>query len=142
MIQHYIDRVIEHIDSLIELTKDDIEDIKNAKNDSIFARTKIKDEIIGLFENEKVLLDSELLKLAKSNPECDLSDMLGDIEKERLETLRDKLGKLHRVNKEYARLVVAVNEFYANLFDKIFPTEMENYKKVNPKSFSLLQVSA
>ena len=142
MIKHYIDRVVKHIDSLIELTEDDIEDIKNAKNDSIFARTKIKDEIIGLFENEKALLDGELLKLAKSNPGCDISDILGDIEKGRLETLRDRLSKLHRVNKKYAKLVVAVNEFYTKLFDQIFPTEMENYKKINPKSFSLLKVSA
>ena len=141
MIEHYIKNGIKNIEDLISLTKEDIEDIKQANNDAIYQRTKIKDEIIEIFESQKSLLDNELVKLMKKNDNKELSELLSDSEQENLEILKIKLQELHRVNKEYAKLVVVVNEFYTSLFDKIFPTEMENYKKINPKSFSLLQVS-
>ena len=142
MIEHYIKNGIKNIEDLISLTKEDIEDIKQANNDAIYKRTKIKDEIIGIFETQKSLLDNELVKLMKKNEKKELSELLSSSELESLQTLKIKLQELREINKKYARLVVAVNEFYTTLFDKIFPTEMENYKKTNPKSFSLLKVSA
>ncbi len=141
MINHYLKSSIKNIEDLITFTLNDIEDIKQANNDAIYQRTKIKDEIIEIFESQKSLLDNELVKLMKKNDNKELSELLSDSEQENLEILKIKLQELHRVNKEYAKLVVVVNEFYTSLFDKIFPTEMENYKKINPKSFSLLQVS-
>jgi phosphoribosylformylglycinamidine (FGAM) synthase-like enzyme len=142
VISHYLEKAISNIEDLIELTKADIEDIKNARNDEIYQRTKIKDEIIMLFENQKQLLDSELLRVMKQNKDKELSDILSEDEKKLLEKLKIRLKELQTINKDYAKLVVAVNEFYASLFEKIFPTEMENYKKINPKSFSLLKVTA
>ena len=142
MIEHCLKNCIKNIEDLVSLTKEDIEDIKQAKNEAIYKRTKIKDEIIEIFESQKSLLDNELVKLMKKNGNKELSELLNDREQESLQLLKTKLQELHKINKEYARLVVAVNEFYTTLFDKIFPTEMENYKKTNPKSFSLLKVSA
>ncbi len=142
MIEHCLKNCIKNIEDLVSLTKEDIEDIKQAKNEAIYKRTKIKDEIIEIFESQKSLLDNELVKLMKKNENKELSELLNDREQESLQLLKTKLQELHKINKEYARLVVAVNEFYTTLFDKIFPTEMENYKKTNPKSFSLLKVSA
>ena len=142
MINHYLQSAIKNIEDLISLTMDDIEDIKQANNDAIFERTKIKDEIIGIFETQKSLLDNELVRVVNSSGGKELSDLLSDDEQESLENLKIKLKELHNANKEYARLVVAVNEFYTSLFDRIFPTEMENYQKISPKSFSLLKVSA
>ena len=142
MIEHYLKNCIKNIEDLVSLTKEDIEDIKQAKNEAIYKRTKIKDEIIEIFESQKSLLDNELVKLMKKNGNKELSELLNNSEQESLQLLKSKLQELHKRNKEYARLVVVVNEFYTTLFDKIFPTEMENYKKTNPKSFSLLKVSA
>jgi len=142
MISHYLNNAINNIEDLIKLTKEDIEDIKNARNDEIFKRTKIKDEIIVLFENQKQLLDSELLRIMNRNKDKELSEVLSENEKKSLEKLKTKLQELHSINKEYAKFVVVINEFYSSLFDKIFPTDIENYKKINPKSFSLLKVSA
>ncbi len=142
MISHYLDSVIKNIDDLARLTKDDIDDIKNAKNEEIYNRTKIKDEIIVIFENQKLLLDNELVKLIEKNPDKELATILDKKEKKSLEELKIKLKELHTLNKEYAKFVVVVNEFYSSLFDKIFPTEMEDYKKINPKSFSFLKVTA
>ncbi len=142
MISHYLNNAINNIEDLIKLTKEDIKDIKNARNDEIFKRTKIKDEIIVLFENQKQLLDSELLRIMNRNKDKELSEVLSENEKKSLEKLKTKLQELHSINKEYAKFVVVINEFYSSLFDKIFPTDIENYKKINPKSFSLLKVSA
>lgn len=142
MVNYYLEKVLSNIEKLIELTTQDIEDIKNAKNEEIYKRTKIKDEVIALFESEKALLDNELVKLVKSNEGVELSELLDESAKNNLDNLKMKLQELKDVNKKYAKLVVAVNEFYTKLFDQIFPTEMENYKKINPKSFSLLKVSA
>ncbi len=142
MISHYLDSIIKNIDDLVRLTEDDIDDIKNAKNEAIYNRTKIKDEIITIFENKKLLLDNELVKLIEKNPDKELATILNEEEKKSLEKLKLKLKELHALNKEYAKFVVVVNEFYSSLFDKIFPTEMEDYKKISPKSFSLLKVTA
>ncbi len=142
MIPHYLNSVVKNIDDLIRLTKDDIEDIKNAKNESIYNRTKIKDEIIGIFENNKALLDNELVKLIENAQEKELSDILSEEEKQTLDLLKLRLKELQKLNKEYAKFVVVVNEFYSSLFDRIFPTEMDDYKKINPRSFSLLKVTA
>jgi len=142
MINYYLKSSIKNIEDLISLTKSDIKDIKEANNDAIYQRTKIKDEILDIFESQKSLLDSELVKLMKTNEDIELDKLLNKEEQKNLDIFKTKLKELHKINKEYARLVVAVNEFYTSLFDKIFPTEMENYKKTNPKSFSLLKVSA
>ncbi len=142
MIPHYLNSVVKNIDDLIRLTKDDIEDIKNAKNESIYNRTKIKDEIIAIFENNKALLDNELVKLIENAQEKELSDILSEEEKQTLDLLKLRLKELQKLNKEYAKFVVVVNEFYSSLFDRIFPTEMDDYKKINPRSFSLLKVMA
>lgn len=142
MIPHYLNSVVKNIDDLIRLTKDDIEDIKNAKNESIYNRTKIKDEIIAIFENNKALLDNELVKLIENAQEKELSDILSEEEKQTLDLLKLRLKELQKLNKEYAKFVVVVNEFYSSLFDRIFPTEMDDYKKINPRSFSLLKVTA
>jgi len=142
MINHYLKNSIKNIEDLISLTQADIEDIKQANNDAIYKRTKIKDEIIDIFESQKSLLDNELVKLMKNSEGSALDKLLNDDELKSLDLFKTKLKELHKLNKEYARLVIAVNEFYTSLFDKIFPTELENYKKINPKSFSLLKVSA
>ncbi len=142
MINHYLKSSIENIEKLIALTLDDIKDIKQANNDAIYKRTKIKDEVISIFESQKSLLDNELVKLMNNNKDKELSELLGSDEKESLELLKSKLQELHKLNKRYARLVIAVNEFYTSLFDKIFSPEIENYKKTNPKSLTLLKVSA
>ncbi len=141
MISHYLNKVIDSIDELIKLTEEDIEDIKDAKNEQIYKRTKIKNDVIAAFENQKQLLDQELVGLMNANNGKELFEVLDNNQKQSLEKLKTKLKELQDVNKKYAKFVVVVNEFYSSLFDKIFPTEMDNYKKVNPKSFSLIEMS-
>ena len=39
--------------------------------------------------------------------------------------MKDRLLSLKQKNKEYARLVVTVSEFYNNLLDSVFPRDMD-----------------
>ena len=142
MLSHYLKSSIEDIENLIELTKKDILDIKEAKHEAIFNRTKIKNDLIKSFENKKSMLDNELMKLVKKSDNKALEEVLGDAEKDMLEEMKVKLSLLKSKNKEYARFVVTVSEFYNSLLDSVFPRDMDGYQKVNSKPASLLKVRA
>lgn len=142
MISHYLKSSIADVENLIELTQKDIQAIKEAKHEAIFERTSIKNDLIKSFENKKSLLDNELLKLVKANNNQPLEDLLSDTQQDMLTQMREKLHELKIKNKEYARFVVTVSEFYNSLLDSVFPREMEGYQKANHKPASLLKVRA
>ncbi len=141
MLKHYLKAIIKDIDNLIELTKEDIEEIKQANHEKIFNSSKIKDEIIASFENKKSIIDAELIKISNQNPQKDLSEILDEETKEMLSEMREKLFELKKINKEYAQMVIAVSEFYNSLLDEIFPRELEGYQKVGPKKQVLFNAS-
>ncbi|MDX1809886.1 MAG: hypothetical protein R3331_10130 [Sulfurospirillaceae bacterium] len=142
MLLHYLTSSINDIDNLIELTKKDIEDIKEANHELVFERTKIKNDLVKAFENKKSLLDNELIKLVSENENSSLDAILNDEQKELLNNMKTKLTQLKEVNKEYAKFVVIVSEFYNTLLDKIFPRELEGYKKANHAPAKLFKARA
>jgi vacuolar-type H+-ATPase subunit H len=142
MLSHYLKTSIEDIENLIELTSKDIIDIKEAKHEAIFSRTKIKNDLIKSFENKKSMLDNELIKLVRKSDNKPLEEILNDGERDMLEIMKEKLSILKLKNKEYARFVVTVSEFYNSLLDSVFPRDMEGYQRVNHKPASLLKVRA
>ena len=142
MLSHYLKTSIEDIENLIELTSKDILDIKEAKHEAVFKRTKIKNDLVKSFENKKSMLDNELIKLVKNSGNKPLEEVLDDLQREMLESMKDRLFVLKQKNKEYARFVVTVSEFYNSLLDSVFPRDMEGYQRLNHKPASLLKVRA
>lgn len=142
MLSHYLKSSIEDIENLIKLTEKDISDIKEAKHEIVFSRTKIKNDLIKSFENKKSMLDNELIKLVRKSNNKPLEEVLNDLERDKLELMKEKLSLLKLKNKEYARFVVTVSEFYNSLLDSVFPRDMEGYQRINHKPASLLQVRA
>ncbi len=142
MLLHYLKSSIEDVESLIDLTQKDIEDIKKANHELVFERTKIKNDLLKSFENKKSLLDNELIKLVKDKKESDLEEVLKDEEKSLLNDMKIKLNRLKDLNKQYAKFVVIISEFYNTLLDKVFPCEMEGYHKTHHKPASILKVRA
>lgn len=142
MLMHYLNNAIKDIDNLIDLTKKDIEDIKIAQHGNVFERAKIKNDLIQSFENKKSLLDNELMKIIKDNGGKSLEDLLGVEQKELLSHMKLKLSELKLCNKEYAKYVVTISQFYNSLLDSIFPRDMEGYKMANHKPASLLKIRA
>ncbi|NPA82759.1 MAG: hypothetical protein GXO31_09115 [Epsilonproteobacteria bacterium] len=141
MLKHYLKAIIKDIDNLIDLTKEDIEEIKKANHEKIFNSSTLKDELVIAFENKKSIIDKELLRIVQENPGKDLSELLDQETKSMLEEMKNKLTKLKKINKEYAQMVIAVSEFYNSLLDEIFPRELEGYQKVGPKKQVLFNAS-
>ena len=142
MLSHYLKTSIEDIENLIELTNKDILDIKEAKHESIFQRTKIKSDLVKSFENKKSMLDNELIKLVRQSDNKPLEEILDKSQQEMLESMKNRLFELKQKNKEYARFVVTVSEFYNSLLDSVFPRDLEGYQRLNHKPASLLKVRA
>ncbi|HIP29903.1 MAG TPA: hypothetical protein EYG93_03150 [Sulfurospirillum arcachonense] len=142
MLSHYLKTSIEDIENLIELTNKDITDIKEAKHEEVFKRTKIKNDLVKSFENKKSMLDNELIKLVKNSDNKPLEEILDSSQQDMLEEMKNKLFTLKQKNKEYARFVVTVSEFYNSLLDSVFPRDMEGYQRLNHKPASLLKIRA
>ncbi len=141
MLSRYLSDAINDIERLIELTKQDIEDIKLAKHEEVFSRTKIKNDLIISFEAKKALLDNELVLLTKAHPNSDLSEIISDRDSEQLARMKDCLMELHVTNKRYAKFVVSVSEFYNSTLEAMFPSEVDGYNKNVSKPANFLKVS-
>lgn len=142
MLSHYLNKALNDLDQLITLTDTDIEDIKLAKHESIFDRSKIKEELISSFQNKKAMIDNEISKLMEAYPDRDIEHLLPQEEQDQLKALKEKLLDLKVLNKRYAKLVLTVSEFYNSLLERMVPTEMNGYEKVAQKHRSLLEVRA
>jgi len=142
MLTHHLNNAIKDITHLIEQTNKDIEDIKLAKHTQIFERTVLKNDLIQSFEYKKSLLDHELMKMVKESDNKPLEELLSDEQKELLSLMKTKLSDLKTCNKQYAKYVVTISQFYNSLLDSIFPRDMEGYKMAQHKPASLLKVRA
>jgi hypothetical protein len=125
MIQLYIKNAIKDIEQLIDLTKKDIRDIQDANYDNISKRVTKKNHLAISFETHKSLLDDELSKKAKNNP---LENTLDNSDRKLLEELKTKLSKLKKKNREYAKYIVKLSNFYTSLFDRTPKSSHNSYK--------------
>ena len=133
MIKEYLNQANELLEKLISITKEDIDNIKVAKHDNVSNSVEEKNKIITQFQSVKKQLDDELIKLNNSNPKG-LSEALDDIDKEKLELLKKNLETLHKINKEYAKFVLIVKDFYDGLLNKMFENNGTNNAYGNNKT--------
>jgi hypothetical protein len=142
MLSYQLENAIKDLDKLINLSLEDIDDIKEAKHNPQFDRLAIKEEKIKSFEHKKAMIDYEISKLMTSEPTKPLAELLGDEEHKQLESLKTHLSKLREVNQQYAKMVLSVGAFYNSLLEKIVPTQMQGYHSVVSKEASFLKVRA
>ena len=140
MLKKYLESAVEDLTQLIQLTEDDIVDIKKGDHSSLFERVSKKERLIGTFEAKKKTIDENITKKASQNSGISLDKILDDIEKGYLEDLKSRLLILKKINRRYARLVVSVGTFYSSLLEKIVPTEMDGYETVIKQSASFLEI--
>ncbi len=140
MLTHYLQQANEILSNLIETTRNDIEDIKGAKHDNIFSRTKTKEELVKSFENHKSLIDNEIAKLAQASAGASLDTILDDNQQAMLDEMREKLKALQSENKHFATMVIAVSEFYSSLINRLIPTEQVGYENHKAKRASYLHI--
>jgi hypothetical protein len=141
MLTHYLKSANETLIKLIEITRADIEDVKQVKHDSFFARNKIKEEFVQDFAHQKSLADNELVKLSEANPTKQIQELLDDEQSELLDELRENLTILHQENKRLASIVISVSEFYNSLLNRLVPSEKIGYgNKYNRKESQYLHL--
>jgi uncharacterized membrane-anchored protein YjiN (DUF445 family) len=140
MLTHYLQQANEILSNLIETTRNDIEDIKGAKHDNIFSRTKTKEELVKSFENHKSLIDNEIAKMAQASDGASLDTILDDNQQALLDEMREQLQALQKENKHFASMVIAVSEFYSSLINRLIPTEQVGYDSHKAKRASYLHI--
>ncbi len=142
MLSHYLTSATKDIRSLIKLTEADIVDIKEANHTKVAERTSLKNDLIQAFITKKSLLDNELLKRVEASGGKELSQILIEEERDGLSAMKEALASLHAINKQYAKYVVTISEFYNSLLESMFPRDNDGYQKSTPKPASLLKVRA
>ncbi len=119
MIEHHLSESIAILDKLIALTQEDIENIKVAKHGGVEQSVQQKNELIKDFKSIKKRLDDDLIRLSDSGKK-NLAQILTDKDKEQLGEFKKKLKILHEKNKEYAKLVLVVKNYFDGLINALF----------------------
>jgi len=140
MLTYHLESALSDLEDLIEITQEDINDIKEAQHDLQFDRLSLKDEKIKSFETKKAMIDHEISRLMSTHPDKDLPDLLNAQQHQMLEQLKEKLNSLRDVNQHYAKLVLSVSNLYNSFLEKLVPTEMQGYNKVASKNPAILEV--
>ena len=141
MITQYLNEANTTLRELIDITDRDISDIKEAKHELLFERTKIKEELVKNFENKKAIIDNEIVTMSKNSPDSSLEELLLPEQQELLGVMKDNLEELKKVNKRFASLVISVSEFYDSLLSKIIPREATGYTKDRSRHSNFLQIA-
>lgn len=144
MLKQRLDEVNAILTKLIELTQEDIENIKIAKHDTVASSVEEKNKLISEFSAAKKKLDSALVELNNSSTKG-LSELLDEEDKQKLDLLKKNLQNLHSKNKEYAKFVLIVKDFLDGLVNKMFDindgtNNAYGDKKTNPESIFKINV--
>jgi len=140
MLSHHLEAALSDLRDLVKITEADITDIKEANNNPQFDRLSIKEDKIKSFEQKKAMIDHEISSLMTANPDADLSELLDSQQHQSLEQLKIELNNLRKINKSYAKLVLAVSSLYNTFLERLVPTEMDGYEKRASKNPAVLEV--
>ena len=140
MLSHHLQSALTDLRDIIEITRSDIADIKEAKHDPQFDRLSLKEDKIKSFEAKKAMIDHDISSLMTKNPELDLPDLLNEDQHKALGELKEELVNLRDINKKYAKLVLTVSNLYNSFLEKLVPTEMDGYQSKASKNPSILEI--
>ena len=116
--------VNEILNKLINITDKDIESIKEAKHDEIFANIKIKETLAIKFQNTKNEIDTIL-----ANRNKPLDQIFSPEEAQEFEKFKTLLNEFHKKHKFFAKLSFSVTNFYNTLLSKIKGKKQVTYEK-------------
>ena len=142
MLNEFLKNAISNLESLINISKLDIEDIKEAEHDAMFFRLESKNNLVAEFETNKNLAHEEMVSLTKKYPNKNIADLLDESTNTLIDTMREKLKVLRELNSRYSKSVIAVYEFYNSLVENIIPSERVGYSNKSYSKIDLLHVDA
>ena len=139
MLKQSLISINNNLDNLIDITKQDIEDIKIANHEFLFQRNELKEQYLKDFTHQKAQIDSILVKRSESG--LDISQLINPEEDKLLGEFKQKLQEFYEIHKKFSKMALLVTNFYNNLMRKINGEEIDiGYKmnRTNPySSFSL-----
>ena len=97
----------------------------NSRTSEEIERIK-KERLEAMIETNKKALDAELVKLASKHAEKNIAELLDDEIKDKLSELRTVLLELKDINREYAKSVVVVKEFFDSLLGVMLGKPTQN----------------
>jgi len=127
------------LDSLIEITTQDIEDIKQAKHNSLFERNQKKEELVKQFTSLKSQIDSILVKRSQSGKP--LEELISPQEDILLGEFKTKLTTFYNIHKKFSKMALLVTNFYNNLMHKISGSEPDIGYEMKPSSTHQINLS-
>jgi len=114
MLIQKLNESIQILNSLIEITKRDIKNIKKAHHQEIFNNMKQKEELAKEFSNTKNDID---LILSKRNKP--IEEIFSTKEEELFEEFKQKLIEFNSLHKKFSKLAISVANFYNALTQQI-----------------------
>lgn len=142
MLIKFLSDAISNLEELIKISNLDMQDIKEANHDAIFQRLESKNNAILMFDHNKDLARDAMLKLSKENPNKSIEEILNPEALMLIDKMRDGLKTLREINKNYAKSVVAVYEFYNSLLENIIPSQRDGYSNKLYSKVDLLRIEA
>jgi ElaB/YqjD/DUF883 family membrane-anchored ribosome-binding protein len=124
------------LDSLYEITIQDIEDIKEAKHEPLFERNSQKEKLLLQFAKLKGQIDN-ILRQRSTNGQ-DLASLITKEEDVLLGEFKEKLSKFYKTHKKFSKMALSVANFYNHLMQKISGEQIGiGYKKTYTKKTNL-----
>ena len=119
MLSQKINKINAVLDRLIYLTKEDIENIKQANHDEVFKNIEEKENLTYEFASLKSDIDAILVSRNKPIEEIFTAE-----EEKLFDEFREKLNEFNNLHKRFSRLALTVANFYNALY-KQFSQEKE-----------------
>jgi len=136
MLINTLKETINTLNSLIELTLQDIENIKTANHEKVFANTKPKEKLAEKFANLKTEIDRQLS--ARNKP---LQELFSPEEEKLFEEFKEKLFAFNKEHKRFSKLALSVANFYNALLNQLKDESSISYNNESFKN-SKLQLKA
>jgi len=136
MLTQKLNQTIDVLNKLIEITKEDIINIKEAKHEEVFKNTKEKENLALKFNDLKTEIDTILVSRNKPIEEIFTSE-----EEKLFDEFRNRLAEFHKHHKKFSKLALSVANFYNALLSELKDDSMKvDYKNSTlPNSFLKLK---
>ena len=142
MLHTFLINATQDLQTLIDISILDMNDIKEANHEAIFARLETKNALIDSFKSNKSNADAEMQKLIKAHPNNKIEELLDEKAMAIIDEMRLNLTKLRTLNKNYARSVIAVREFYDSLVNSMIPSQKVGYGNKSVAKVDFINVRA
>ena len=113
---------IEVLENLIEITDEDIKNIKIADHKAVFSNTSKKEELARKFYALKTEIDNILVQRNKPIDQIFTKD-----EEKLFDVFKDKLNEFYKFHKHFSKLALSVANFYNALSNQIKQQKQIDY---------------